>query len=552
MRNRWVRRVAPWTAGGLLLVAGGGLAYAQTRPAAPAYRTATVQSGSVSSQLTVTGLVHVVNQARAALPVAGTVLSAPVQVGQHVAAGQVLATIDTTALRAGVVGATATLAKAQETLQTDRSAVTAAAAPTTTVAPAAKATTQTTGSRPASSTALTQALAAVRQQTSSAQTALAAAAAACGTRNSTAPATGPARGGPRSSPTGTPTQTPQASPTDSPAAGASPSPSDSASPAVDPTACLTSLQQAMKAQQALARSQTTASSLLAKSSSSAGGASSSTTKRAATGVTAISAAISSATVGAGRSGSSGGGGVSSPAARVTLDTAAVSAAQVALTTAQQALAGARLTSPLTGTVASQPFTVGQAASTGQAIVVIGAGQVQVTANAPAAAVPTLRVGELAQVTPDGSRTPVQGTVTQVGLLPVAAANGALTYPVTVLVQQPGTAFHDGGGASVGIQTKTVQAALVVPDSALVNGAVTVVRAGKLVPTRVQVGVVGPLTAQVLSGLQKGEFVLLADPTKALPANSTTPARTFGGGAGAGLGTGAGGGGGRGPAGPPGG
>jgi hypothetical protein len=206
----------------------------------------------------------------------------------------------------------------------------------------------------------------------------------------------------------------------------------------------------------------------------------------------------------------------------------VSAAQVALDIAHRNLVGATLLSPLTGKVATQPFSVGSSSGS-HSILVVGPGAVQVTVSVPATSLSALKVGQPALVTPDGSTTPSQGSVAQIGLLPTATTSGsATTYPVIVSVAHPGSAFVEGGAAAVAITVKTVHDVLTVPNSALSDGSVTVLTAGRTTVTRVQTGAVGALRTQVTAGLEAGQQVVLADLSAPLPANSTTSTRTFGG------------------------
>lgn len=525
------RRIALLASVVVVVVSGGALAWAGSGSASPAYRTAVVQTGNVQQLLTLTGTSHVVAQTRSAFPADGVVAATPVRLGDHVVVGQVLAKIDPAPLQAAVVAASATLAAAQATLASDEAAASAPAAAVT-PAPAAS------GSGTGGTTKGAATAAAVRVQGAAAQAALARATSACGGSESgrgpgsasAAPAKSPApertapsatSPTPSSQPSGSPTTTASASPAGSPAAAGG-------SSTVAAGDCLAALTSALQAEQRLSQAQSSAGRSMP-----AGGAPTSTsTARTA----AAAGAGAASTAGNGRASSA----LTSPAAQVTLATAAVQAAQVALSTAQQTLASAVLTSPLAGVVAVQPFVVGQAETRTQSITVVGSGAVQVIGNAPASALSSLRVGQTASVTADGATTPSHGTLSQIGLLPTTAANGTTTYPVTVLVAQPGNAFHDGGDAAVDLVTKSVSGALVVPNSAVRSGQVNLVRAGRLVPVRVQLGAVGALKAQVLAGLTAGQVVLLADPRQPLPANSTVNSRTFGGAGAAGSGRGPGG------------
>src|SRR5262245_52860663 len=98
------------------------MAWAGADSKAPDYRTATASLDSVDQLLTLTGTVSRVSRAAASFGVAGTVTDVKVTEGQKVAAGDILAHLDTTDLAAAVNAAKATLAKAKATLETDQAA----------------------------------------------------------------------------------------------------------------------------------------------------------------------------------------------------------------------------------------------------------------------------------------------------------------------------------------------------------------------------------------------------------------------------------------------
>jgi HlyD family secretion protein len=525
--RRWVRRSAVVPAVVVLLGGGGGLAWATAGAATPTYRTAGVVTGDVEQLLTLTGTTRNVHQATSAFPVTGTVASVTTQAGATVSQGQTLATLDPGPLQKDVIAATATLARARATLETDQAsgttssagtpgtdtpstaARTVAAAPTPT--PAAGIPTAAGGAR-GSTPAVSSALADTSRLLTLAQSSLAAVTSAC--RSSSAPA--PA------SPTPTPTLT------GSPTAETAPA---AATPA---GGCMQALEAALAAQKNVSAAQVTAERALQSAAVASAASSGSTAAGPATAPrsTASSSPTTSAAPpvasGIQTGGGQGGASTLSTAARLTNDQAAVAAAQVALDVAHRNLAGATLTSPLAGKVASQPFTVG-AASGSSAIVIVAPGAVEVTVDVPASSLLLVSVGQPAAVTPDGSTTASAGTVSAVGLLPTSSSSGSsTTYPVRVLVATADSAFAEGGMASVAITVKAVHGVLTVPNSAVSDGTVTVLSAGKPVRTRVQTGAVGPLATEVTSGLKAGQQVVLADLGAALPANSTTTTRGFGG------------------------
>ena len=122
--SRWRRRTtAIVVAVAIVVVVGVGvLIWTLARPAAKVAAAAplTARATMTTEQTTVaaTGTLAPQNQAYLNFPVAGTVAAVDVQVGQSVAAGQVLATEDTTNLASAVTSAQAGVDSAQSSLTT--------------------------------------------------------------------------------------------------------------------------------------------------------------------------------------------------------------------------------------------------------------------------------------------------------------------------------------------------------------------------------------------------------------------------------------------------
>src|SRR5256885_13960177 len=91
---------------------GGTIVYAQAAKPTTAYRTAQVTYGTIPQSLGMAGNLQPVSQADLTFASAGTVQSVSVQVGQTVAAGDTLATLDPTLLSAQLLQAQAGLATA--------------------------------------------------------------------------------------------------------------------------------------------------------------------------------------------------------------------------------------------------------------------------------------------------------------------------------------------------------------------------------------------------------------------------------------------------------
>ncbi|HWE89772.1 MAG TPA: biotin/lipoyl-binding protein [Pseudonocardiaceae bacterium] len=259
---------------------------------------------------------------------------------------------------------------------------------------------------------------------------------------------------------------------------------------------------------------------------------------------------------------------SASSAQVTADQASVTAAQNQLTDAQSALAEATLTAPFAGTVASVNLTVGQPVSAGGSgsgssgsgssgsgssgsgsgsggsgsgssgagssgsgssgsgssgsgssasssassaqIVVISTGANVVNASVDDTEVGQVKSGDQAVITPDGSSTPVYGTVSSVAML--ASSSSVPTYPVTIAVTGSPAGLFPGASASVSIIVKQLTNALVVPTTAIhyTNGGAAVyeIANGQQVSHSITTGSTETGFTQVLSGLSAGDQVVV--------------------------------------------
>jgi len=576
LRRTWVRRALPTGVAAVLVIAGTAVTRANANSSpVDTYRTTTVTNGSVEQRLNVTGSVQRVNQVSQSFAVAGTVTNVAVSVGDTVTAGQALATIDTVPLRRAVTAAQASLAKAKATLESDQTSTTTAtsgagdtggAAGATTVTPAPTAT-PTISPRVASPSGrsgagASQSLTQAQQRVTSAQKAItadlgraSAALAECVPFFPSAP-----------SPSGAATTSLTTAPSDA---------------AIK--ACIAALrtaptqQQIQRDQQALTGSQTglmtsvtlaittagTAKASTTGSPSASTGQSStrqSSTSQSSTSRSAASQPSGGLSSGGTSSGGQTGGTGQSSASRVVSDQAAITTAEDALSSAQTNLTSATLKSSITGTVGSVTLVNG-ASSGGTSIVIVGAGAVEVTVNVPLASMASVRVGQKANVTPEGATSSAAGAVTSISLLPSTATSTATptnaagkattqgtgsaqasatssnaVYPVVVLVPDALPALASGSRAEVSLLIGTAHNVLTVPNSALTplgSGQALALTFTNGVATRalVKTGYAGTLTTQVTSGLTAGQQVVLADLSTALPTN-TTNSRRFGVGGGA--------------------
>ena len=192
----------------------------------------------------------------------------------------------------------------------------------------------------------------------------------------------------------------------------------------------------------------------------------------------------------------------------------------------------------------------QASSGTPQIIIIGPGSHQVTTSVSDTQVGSVHVGDAAAITPSGSSAPLPGQVVSIGLLATSGSvtsSGSASYPITIGLTNTAQQLFAGQSAAVSIMLAQVPGALTVPSSAVhtvgANHIVTVLRNGSASSVRVTVGAVGPTRTQVLTGLNPGDQVVLADLSQPLPGTTVPTASRLAGGGGAGGG-GAGGGGGR--------
>jgi macrolide-specific efflux system membrane fusion protein len=261
------------------------------------------------------------------------------------------------------------------------------------------------------------------------------------------------------------------------------------------------------------------------------------------------------------------------------DTAALTAASNQLTSAKAQLAGATMTSPIDGVVASVALTVGQSVSgtssssagssgsggsgaaggatggtgggssststtsTAAQVLVISTDSWIVNASVDATSVGLIKAGEQAQLSITGATGSVYGTIASIGLVS-SSTTGTASYPVVVDVTGSPSGLYDGANVTASLIYKQLTNVIVVPTTALhrsSSGGVTVDKQvnGKSVPTTVQVGIASGGQTQIVSGVAAGDKIVIPVPQ--------TTGRTGGagagtGGVGGGFGGGAGGGG----------
>lgn len=233
---------------------------------------------------------------------------------------------------------------------------------------------------------------------------------------------------------------------------------------------------------------------------------------------------------------SGGGGVPDGAGSSTSSTpsaerliayqAAIDSASADLIVAQAALRQASIVSPIDGTVVSvsiAPGDVVEAASDTAFIGIDGDQGREVTAIVGVEDLVDLEVGQPATITPDGTDLALAGEVVRIGLTG-SSDGGSTTFPVTISITDDADELRQGSVASVSIVLGSGENVLAVPTSAVrASGGthtVTVLRGGETEEVSVEVGVIGAAWTEIVSGIEAGDEVVLADLSQPLPGSAS--------------------------------
>lgn len=500
-----------------LVIGGGVAAWAEVSGGSTGYRMVRVTRADIADTLTVVGSVAPVSQAATAFQVGGKVTSVSVMPGSQVTAGETLATLDSTALSETVASDASAVDADQAKLAEDEANQSGSASPSnasngTSGAPGSTTTTTTspghggTGGQgnpngptiTKDQTTLTQDEAALSKAQQQEAADLAQAQTECTSSN---------------------TSTPSGQAT-----------------------CQSALQAVSADEQTVSTDQTTVSK---DETALAQALAAESTSGSATGNSGATSHALSQPTSAGNTGNTGSGhapsgsGSASPSnsgggnagntdtpQQIASDQAAIDTAQANLTEAQQALKGATLSSPISGTVVSVAISPGDTVSAGSSteiITILGTHSYEVEATLDSSQIPSVKVGQAASVEVDGVDATIEGTVSQVG--PVQSGSSGYSYPVIVaLPPSASSAMYSGSTGNVTITTGTVSNVVAVPTSAVQSfGSTSFVielSKGQLTRKVVKVGMVGDTYTQVESGLSPGQSVVLADYAEAVPSSNT--------------------------------
>jgi RND family efflux transporter MFP subunit len=185
--------------------------------------------------------------------------------------------------------------------------------------------------------------------------------------------------------------------------------------------------------------------------------------------------------------------------------------QVADLTLQIALA--TITAPADGTVMAVNVVAGVDSTTGPAIS-LASGPLQAVADFTESDLPALKTGQPASVTVDAVGATVDGKVSAIAPSAASSSGSVVTYAVTIQLTSPPLAARPGMSAKASVIIASANGVLAVPavalnGSALTGYSVLVVGAdGSTVSRVVTVGLVTSSQAEIQSGLQAGEAVVI--------------------------------------------
>ncbi len=187
-------------------------------------------------------------------------------------------------------------------------------------------------------------------------------------------------------------------------------------------------------------------------------------------------------------------------------------------------------------------SAGSSASSGL-ITISDTAHLEVVASFAESDISAMKVGDDAVFTfpalkPDASDSaaPVTGKITAIAQT-ATTTNNVVSYPVTVSIGNPPAALRLGQSATISVTTATASQALVVPTLAITTTGsrqlVTVVKNGTTTAVRVTTGISANGRTQVLTGLSDGDQIELPAISSALDTGTTTTRTGTGGFGGAG-------------------
>lgn len=206
----------------------------------------------------------------------------------------------------------------------------------------------------------------------------------------------------------------------------------------------------------------------------------------------------------------------------------------ALNDAQAALADYSIRAPLSGTVAKFSLKVGDSVSPGTAVATLITSQRTAVLSLNEVDVAKVALGQKATLTFDAiSDLTIAGTVSQIDALGTVS-QGVVTYSVTIGFDTQDDRVKPGMSVSASIITNVKTDALIVPNSAIksVSGGSYVQMldaAGVPIQHPVETGLVNDTNTEIISGINEGDEVVIRTVTAAAAQSSAPSAASLLGG-----------------------
>jgi len=193
----------------------------------------------------------------------------------------------------------------------------------------------------------------------------------------------------------------------------------------------------------------------------------------------------------------------------------VETAQIALDQIKLKLQQAQIVAPFDGVITTINAKVGQTAS-GTPISLADLDHLDIIVNMAEVDVNKVKVGQPAEITLDAvADLTLMGAVSQIAPAGVQSS-GVVNYPVTVAITKTSDAVKTGMTSNVNIIVAQRDGVLTVPNRAIrtVNKqkVVTVLFEGQQIQAPVQVGLSGDSATEIVSGLKDGDVVVLTTTT----------------------------------------
>ena len=205
--------------------------------------------------------------------------------------------------------------------------------------------------------------------------------------------------------------------------------------------------------------------------------------------------------------------------------ASASSARQNVASLKDELAHATLSAPGDGIVTAVNVVAGIDAPTGAAITIDGT-PLQVTADVTELDVTALSVGQPTSVVVAATGDTIDGTVNAIAPASTSSSGSVVTFAVTIDLANPPSAVRPGMSAQVAVTTAQAANVLAVPTSALQGTAgqytVAVLDSdGQPVSEAVTVGLIADRYAEVQSGLNEGQQVVIGTVSNRTSTTSTS-------------------------------